>query len=537
MWRISLQSFWDWRIKKLRVTERFMSTTLAESLTLEKERAELQAVLQSPVFVRSPTLAHLLSYLCEKTFAGEGDRIKEYSIGVDVLGRPDSFDQDVDSIVRVQANRLRKRLAEYYSREGASHRMRITIPVGQYAPAFEEVSLACTAVVQPTRAVESSSTDGTARPRHTWLFFAPIGLLVVLAASLYVGRDRWRPRATEPSARPVAALPESPIGLPVGNEIRTLAGATRSYVDRSGKLWSPDSHFTGGRPLQSLAQHIWRTQDPIIYRNSRQGDFSYTIPLSPGIYELHLHFAETFYGPEDAGGGGEGSRVMTITANGKPLLTDFDVIADSAGARTADVKVFTDVRAADDGLLHLSFSSVKGGRGMLSAIELLPGIRGQIRPVRIVTRDVPYYSNDSRWWSADMYFRGGQLAATEEAATGTDDPELYSTERWGHFSYAIPVTPGKYTATLHFIERHFHAADSGQLSNEPKAFSGARLFNVFCNHKLILRQVNILEQAGEGRPLVRKISGLEPDAQGKLLLEFVPLQNYATVSAIEVVPQ
>jgi hypothetical protein len=60
---------------------------------------------------------------------------------------------------------------------------------------------------------------------------------------------------------------------------------------------------------------------------------------------------------------------------------------------------------------------------------------------------------------------------------------------------------------------------------------------VFCNRKLILRDLNILEQAGEGRPLVRQVSGLEPDAQGKLLLEFVPVQYYATVSAIEVVPQ
>ena len=514
-----------------------MSTTLPEPITLEKERAELQAVLQSPLFARSQTLTHLLSYLCEKTFAGEGDQIKEYAIAVDVLGRPDSFDQDLDSIVRVQANRLRKRLAEYYNGEGASHEMRITVPVGQYVPAFEEVPAASAAVVQAARTVLSSSTDQAARPRRTWLFFGLIGFLLLLAAALYIARDRWRPRTTGPPAPAVAALPESPIGLPVGNEIRILAGATRSYVDRSGKLWSSDSHFTGGRPLQSLAQHIWRTQDPTLYRNSRQGDFSYSIPLSPGIYELHLHFAETFYGPEDPGGGGEGSRVMTITANGKPLLTDFDVIADSAGARTADVKVFTDVSAADDGLLHLSFSSVKGGRGMLSAIELLPGIRGQIRPVRIVTRDVPYYSDDSRWWSADTYYRGGQLAATEEAAIGTEDPELYSTERWGHFSYAIPVTPGKYTATLHFIEHHFHAADHGQVSNEPRASSGTRLFNVYCNHKIILRQVNLLEQAGEARPLVRKIAGLEPDAQGKLLLEFVPVQYYATVSAIEVVPQ
>ena len=519
-----------------------MSSTLEETVIPEKQRAELQAVLQSPLFVRSPTLAHLLSYLCDKTFASQSDQIKEYSIAVDVFGRPDSFDQDLDSIVRVQANRLRKRLAQYYNTEGATHRMRITVPVGQYVPLFEEVPPASAAVIQTESTEQSSPVEQavgqTTRPRNRLLWFGAVGLLILLAAALlYLGRDKWRSRPTGPPVRPVAALPESPIGFPVGNEVRILAGTTRNYVDRSGKPWSPDAHFTGGHPIDSAIRHIWRTQDPSIYRNSRQGDFSYNIPLSPGIYELHLHFAETFYGPEDAGGGGEGSRIMTVTANGKPLLTDFDVIADAGDARTADVKVFTDVSPADDGLLHLSFSSAKGGRAMLSAIELLPGIRGQVRPVRIVTRDVPYYSDDSRWWSADMYFRGGQFAATEQAAIGTEDTELYSTERWGHFSYAIPLAPGKYAVTLHFIERHFHSADHGQPSADPYTSSGTRIFNVFCNRKLVLREVNILEQVGEARPLVRKITGLEPNAQGKLLLEFVPVRYYATVTAIEVVPQ
>src|SRR5271165_2605284 len=177
-----------------------MPSTLAESTTLEKKRAELQAVLQSPLFVRSQALAHLLSHLCEKTFAGEGDQIKEYSIAVDVFGRPDSFDQDVDSIVRVQANRLRKRLVEYYSGEGASHRMRITVPVGQYIPVFVEVPPVSSAVIQATRTVQPSSASRTTRARRTWLFFVPIGLLVLLAGVLYLGKDRLRPRASVPSA-------------------------------------------------------------------------------------------------------------------------------------------------------------------------------------------------------------------------------------------------------------------------------------------------------------------------------------------------
>ncbi len=124
-----------------------------EPVDLEAQRAELDAVLHSEHFTRAPTLAHLLSYLCEKLFAGEARQIKEYSVGVEVFHRGASFDQDSDSIVRVEANRLRKRLAEYYAGEGASHRLHIAIPLGQYVPQFNSADSLRTA----SRPVESSS--------------------------------------------------------------------------------------------------------------------------------------------------------------------------------------------------------------------------------------------------------------------------------------------------------------------------------------------------------------------------------------------
>jgi beta-galactosidase len=172
---------------------------------------------------------------------------------------------------------------------------------------------------------------------------------------------------------------------------------------------------------------------------------------------------------------------------------------------------------------------------MLSAIEILPGVHGKIRPVRIVARDVPYYSEDSRWWSPDAYFKGGQLSSSQVPALGTDDPEFYETERWGHFSYAIPVAPGRYTVTLHFIEHP--GAGPDRASAVGAAAPEERVFNVFCNGKTILANLNIIDQARENRPLIRKIKGLEPNAQGKLLLEFVPVTRYATVTAIEVMPE
>ncbi len=516
-----------------------MPSITAESVSTETQRAELQAVLQSPLFSRSPALVRLLSYLCEKALAGESANIKEFSVAVDVFGRDECFDQDSDSIVRVEANRLRKRLAEYYAGEGAAHRIHITIPVGRYVPVFDEHESEC--LPEPIPAVPFpaplSRTESNKPVR--WLLPAALAAIAIAGVVMFLTRPQTPLREMSAPSAPQLMVPHPPVGLPVGEEVRILAGTSRPYVDRSGKAWSADNYFAGGTPVRSPVQHIWRTQDPTIYRSSRQGDFTYDIPLKSGIYELRLHFAETFYGPED-NGGGESSRVMTVSANGEPLLTDFDVFADAEGGHTAEVKVFTDVSPAKDGFLHLGFSSAKGGRGMISAIEILPGTARHIRPVRIVARDVPYYSDDSTWWSSDVYFKGGQLAASQEPATAAEDPELYETERWGRFSYAIPVTPGRYTVVLHFIERRIPGSRSEAFradSSGGEQASQGRVFNVFCNGRAIVQNLNIRNEAGENQPLIRKISGLESNAQGKLLLDFVPVNDYATVSAIEVVPQ
>jgi hypothetical protein len=341
------------------------------------------------------------------------------------------------------------------------------------------------------------------------------------------------PVATEPR-QPAPAPEELHFGPPNGEEIRILSGGTRSFVDHAGKLWSADIGFTGGTAVKSSVQHIWRTQDPDFYRTSRQGEFRYDIPLKKGIYELRLHFAETVYGPESTGSGGEGNRIMIVRANGKTLLNGFDVVADAGASRTADVKVFPEISPAADGILHLEFAGENGKQATLSAIEILPGVRGHIRPVRILARQTPYYSNDSRWWSPDNYFEGGEIAAYPTPVSGTDDPELYETERWGNFSYSIPVAPGKYTVTLHFAVRHGNwdrgPAEGGDNTPVP------HIFNVFCNGQAILQAFDPVKEAGESDVVVRKFVGLQPNAQGKILLSFVPVEGYATVTGIEVLP-
>jgi hypothetical protein len=508
-----------------------MPVASLERADTNQSRAELEKVLASPAFIRSPTLAHFLSYVCEKTLAGESEHLKEYSIALEVFGRHESFDQDTDSIVRVQANRLRKKLAEYYKGEGADDPLQIVIPVGQYVPRFE-----------PKVPSAASPPEGdTPQQSAFWTRQKSVVLAALLTCiTLVFLRSRVRQHETFPPHVQRSATSTTfaePIGLPIGDEIRILAGANHSYVDRAGKLWSPDRFFSGGQSVRSSVQHIWRTQDPNIYRSSRQGDFRYDIPLKPGIYELRLHFAEVFYGPEEIGSGGEGSRIMTAKVNSNVLIDEFDVLLDAGGSRTADVKVFTGIAPAADGQLHVAFSSLRGGSATLSAIEILPGLRGKQRPVRITTRDVPYYSNDSLWWAPDDYFKGGQMSSSDETAIDTDDAEMFEAERWGHFSYAIPVAPGHYIATFYFIEHRFDSANRDRYSDTASAERGGRLFNVFCNGKAILREVDLIKEVGANRPMKRRVSGLEPNAQGKLLLEFVPTRSYATVTAIEIIPQ
>ena len=142
-----------------------------------------------------------------------------------------------------------------------------------------------------------------------------------------------------------------------------MVGSTNPYADRSGRTWGPDRFFSGGNVLVHPSERMLRTLDPDIYRRSRSGDFRYDIPLERGTYELHLHFAETglsdFISAESSG---EGQRVFRVTANGKPLLDAFDVVADAAGANTSDERVFRDITPADDGLLHLAFTPMRGMR-------------------------------------------------------------------------------------------------------------------------------------------------------------------------------
>ena len=105
-------------------------------------RAHLAKVLASRMFVRSDRLCRFLRVTVERTLAGETAEINEYVLGQEVFDRDQRYDPRIDSIVRVEARRLRSKLRDYYNGPGAGDPVRIDFPTGSYVPVFSSSAVA-----------------------------------------------------------------------------------------------------------------------------------------------------------------------------------------------------------------------------------------------------------------------------------------------------------------------------------------------------------------------------------------------------------
>ena len=146
--------------------------------TAEAIRAQLARVLASRSFANAPSLRRFLEYVVERTIDGRGEELKEYSIGVDVFDRGDSFDPKTDTIVRVQARRLRSKLREYYESEGRDADIVIAIDKGRYAPDFTPR--------EPASEPMGAAIGGA---RRSWFAVAAV---VVIVSALSLAWTRWR---------------------------------------------------------------------------------------------------------------------------------------------------------------------------------------------------------------------------------------------------------------------------------------------------------------------------------------------------------
>ena len=107
----------------------------------EDIRAQVGRLIQSKTFETSEVHRRLLQYLAEKSISGEADRLKEYTIGLEAFGKPPTYAPTHDSIVRLQAGRLRQKLVAYYQTEAAVDAIRVSMPKGAFKLNFEPVEV------------------------------------------------------------------------------------------------------------------------------------------------------------------------------------------------------------------------------------------------------------------------------------------------------------------------------------------------------------------------------------------------------------
>lgn len=498
----------------------------------EAERAELERVVEA--LAKWPRLSNLLRYMGDKLVSGSVSQLTEYNIATEVLGRSKTvFNAGEDAIARVETHRLRKRLATFYETEGKDHLIQVTLPAGSYVPVFVHKSegRAVRLPSGPPDALESAS-GGEAYPPvrwggRGWRYLVPGVCLAVagLGSYLYLragGSSSALKQSTSETPAPVSAPlhTDAPV-LP----IRLLAGYDGPpRTDSAGRVWSPEQYFTGGGRWQRGPEFLARTSDPFIFEHSRTGDFSYDIPLRQGTYELHLYFSTPVR--SDAG-----IFTFNVALNGQYVLDAFDINADALGENIADERVFRDVSPGNDGFLRIVFSGANAPP-TLNAIEILPGIPHAQLPIRLITQRTPFTDRKGRFWLPDNYFMNGQLSGPAHPLMDSQDPDLFSGERFGHFTYAIPVdTRGIYTLVLHFAEFYFGTQAPG------KGGAGSRVFKVMCNGQTLLDNFDIFKEAGSLHEVTRTFHHLRPTPQGKLNLTFEPISNNATISGIEVLDE
>src|SRR3989441_5932225 len=142
----------------------------------EQFLVQIDRLIGSHVLHGSESLCKLLRYLAEHALHHPGAPLKEYQIATEVFGRPADFDPQSDSTIRVQAGRLRMKLAEYYSSEGADDPIIVEVPKGTYVLSFHQRAHA------PVREFRPEVAPAPPKVRRAVI----IALSVLLAAALAV---------------------------------------------------------------------------------------------------------------------------------------------------------------------------------------------------------------------------------------------------------------------------------------------------------------------------------------------------------------
>ncbi len=257
-------------------------TSSAPHIAVFEKREELRRILDNRYFSNSPKKTRFLDFVCEQEFQGNGDKLNEYLIGLEVYERGVDFNPQKDPIVRVQAHEIRRLLKKYYEEEGKGTTIRMDLPSGHYVPVF-------------SRLAEEVGSEETAP-------------LPVLPEKARVARLPW---ALATFFGILCLVLTAVLALNFANHRGSLA-ATQSQAlpDSLGWFWNP---FLTDSPLITIPNH------PLL-RAAHDGDSPQTLASGHEIPKASLpEFRDTIHFHEL-------KRFVFV-----PSLTDFTSVGETLG--------------------------------------------------------------------------------------------------------------------------------------------------------------------------------------------------------------
>jgi hypothetical protein len=236
---------------------------MLETVNLQREAKleQLERILQSRTLQGSENLKSFLRYVTLKSIEESTDHLKEYTIATEVFGRNDDFSPRSDSVVRVQASRLRHKLQEYYATEGKSDKILIALPKGHYNPVFtliegardsepapEPAQQASNIQAQVTTAMPAVESSASASKDGKWVkaFGAAVVLLVGACILLAISNISLRSQVRE--------------------------NTSQNKAEKFGAVWEPF--------LQNDDKTLLILSNPVVYRFTNPQDTDVVIKKS-----------------------------------------------------------------------------------------------------------------------------------------------------------------------------------------------------------------------------------------------------------------
>ena len=448
--------------------------------------SQLERVLASPAFRQAERSAALLRYLAERSLHSSADRVKEYTVGVEALGRGTEFDPRTDPIVRAEASRVRGRLERYYANEGQADAVVIELPKGTYSVRFHDRP---SADLTPADLVAL----GPKRDGRRLILQITLGTAAILAA--FAG-GIWTARSTPvaPTSQHVDVLLQSDeqIASDVGTDVvispdgsRAVWGSidslgvmhlrvrrlddTTAVIDLPGTVggrapfWSPDSRSIGFWADRQLRRISVEGGLPTVLRNAVD-----LLGASWGN-DGTIIFSDV-----------TGQLVRIDASNGETIATVVNLSADSAAARWPQIL---------PGGRHVLYAAITGagvGKGVDQAkIEVASLVDGKRRVVL-------------EGGTFARFVAPGHLVFVNQGTLYAVRFDPSSLEVRGEKS---PILEGvSYDATFGFAQ--FSVSDNG----------------IVLYRKALPLVVSLLDSAGQRKPLIDKPGlyawpSLSPDGQ------------------------